>query len=64
MIIRNKNGELIEINKYNFTSDYAYYDKIMNIKKDFTKYKYKNESNTKNNKFSKTNDLIYKFINL
>jgi hypothetical protein len=62
MIIRNKNGELIEINKYNFTSDYAYYEKIMNIKKDFTKYK--NESNKQNKQFSKTNDLIYKFINI
>ena len=62
MIIRNKNCDLIEINKYNFTSDYAYYEKIMNIKKDFTKYK--NESNNQNKKFSKTNDLIYKFINI
>ena len=64
MIIRNINGELIEINKYNFTNDCAYYEKIMNIKKDFTKYKYKNECNIQNKKFSKTNDLIFKFINL
>jgi hypothetical protein len=37
MIIRTKNGELLEINKYDFSNDMIYYEKIMNIKKEFTK---------------------------
>ena len=37
MIIRNINGELIKINKYDYANDMIYYEKIMNIKKEFTK---------------------------
>jgi hypothetical protein len=37
MIIRNKNGELLKINKYDYSNDMIYYEKIMNIKKEFTK---------------------------
>ena len=37
MIIRNVNGELIKINKYDYANDMIYYEKIMNIKKEFTK---------------------------
>ena len=37
MIIRNKNGELLKINKYDYPNDMIYYEKIMNIKKEFTK---------------------------
>jgi len=37
MIIRNKNGELIKLNRYDFPNDSIYYEKIMNIKKEFTK---------------------------
>jgi len=37
MIVRNVNGELIKMNKYDYANDMIYYEKIMNIKKEFTK---------------------------
>ena len=37
MIFRTANGELVEINRYNFKSDKIYYEKIMEIKKQFIK---------------------------
>ena len=37
MIIRNIHGELIKIYKYDYANDMIYYEKIMNIKKDFSK---------------------------
>jgi len=37
MIVRNITGELIKINKYDCANDMIYYEKIMNIKKEFTK---------------------------
>jgi hypothetical protein len=37
MIVRNINGKLIKINKYDYANDMIYYEKIMNIKKEFTK---------------------------
>ena len=37
MIIRNINGELIKVNKYDYVNDMIYYEKIMNIKKEFSK---------------------------
>jgi len=37
MIIRNTNGQLIKISKYDYANDMIYYEKIMNIKKEFTK---------------------------
>ena len=37
MIIRNINGELIKVNKYDYANDMIYYEKIMNIKKEFSK---------------------------
>ena len=61
MLIRNINGELITINKYSFTCDTIYYEKIMNIKKEFTKSNV-NSINTK--KYSKTKDIISNFINV
>jgi hypothetical protein len=61
MFIRNINGKLIKINKYEFSSDIIYYGKIMKIKKDFTK-PVENENENKVN--SKTTDLICKFIKL
>jgi len=61
MFIRNINGKLIKINKYEFPSDIIYYGKIMKIKKDFTK-PVENENENKVN--SKTTDLICKFIKL
>ena len=37
MLFRTIEGELIEINKYDFKNDKLYYEKIMNIKNSFTK---------------------------
>jgi len=37
MIVRNVNGELIKMNKYDYANDMIYYEKIKNIKKEFTK---------------------------
>lgn len=37
MLFRNINGNLVEINKYDFNNDKAYYQKIMEIKQVFTK---------------------------
>jgi hypothetical protein len=56
MIIRNVNGDLIKINKYDYPNDMIYYEKIMNIKKEFTKeceFKSKNSKNT-----NKTSDFF------
>lgn len=47
MLFRDINGNLIEINKYNFKNDKVYYHKIMEIKKQFTKSN-KNENPTSN----------------
>lgn len=35
MLFRTINGELIEINRYSFKNDKMYYEKIMEIKKQF-----------------------------
>lgn len=40
MLFRINTGELIEINKYNFSNDKLYYQKIMELKKSLTKDKY------------------------
>ena len=37
MLFRDINGNLVELNKYDFKNDKAYYQKIMEIKKQFTK---------------------------
>lgn len=37
MLFRDINGNLVEINKYDFKNDKVYYQKIMEIKKQFTK---------------------------
>ena len=39
MLFRTINGELIEINKYDFKNDKLYYEKIMEIKKQMSKSK-------------------------
>ena len=44
MLIRINTGELVEINKYNFSNDKLYYQKIMDLKKPLAK------SSTKSNK--------------
>jgi hypothetical protein len=48
MLFRDINNELIEINRYDFKNDKLYYQKIMEIKKQFTKStksEYSNYSN-------------------
>jgi len=49
MIIRNINGKLINLNKYDYANDMIYYEKIMNIKKDFTKDNHIENKNTRKN---------------
>jgi hypothetical protein len=34
MLFRSNNGDLIEIKKYNYSSDKLYYEKIMEIKRE------------------------------
>ena len=63
MLIRNLDGKLIKINKYDFSSDIIYYEKIMKIKKEFTKpIENENENENKNKVNSKTRDMIRNFI--
>jgi len=48
MLFRDSNGNLIELNRYDFKNDKVYYQKIMEIKKQFTKstkLEYSNYSN-------------------
>jgi hypothetical protein len=48
MLFRDVNGNLIQLNRYDFKNDKVYYQKIMEIKKQFTKTtknKYSNYSN-------------------
>jgi len=53
MIFRTITGELVEINRYDFTNDKLYYEKIMKIKEPFVKSissaKLKKTFNNKNN---------------
>jgi hypothetical protein len=51
MIIRNINGDLIKLNKYDYANDMIYYEKIMNIKKEFTKDNLIENKNIHNNTF-------------
>ena len=51
MIIRNINGDLIKLNKYDYANDMIYYEKIMNIKKEFTKDNHNENKNIRNNTF-------------
>jgi hypothetical protein len=52
MIIRNINGEIIKVNKYDYANDMIFYEKIMNIKKEFTKEcSFENNISYKTNKF-------------
>jgi hypothetical protein len=58
MLIRINTGELAEINKYNFSNDKLYYQKIMDLKKPLAKSSTKSislanhlaKSSTKSNK--------------
>lgn len=76
MIFRNSKGELIEINKYEYSNDMIYYEKIMNIQKEIAKCNSEIKNNSKNsivkNIFNDNTNLstseqiskICKFINL
>lgn len=48
MIFRNIEGKLIEINKYDYPNDKIYYEKILNLHKEFTKCDNKSSSTSKN----------------
>jgi hypothetical protein len=57
MLFRTVNGELVEINRYNFKNDKMYYEKIMEIKNQFISknqssklYYWNNSKETFNNK--------------
>ena len=54
MLFRINTGELVEINKYNFSNDKLYYQKIMDLKKPLAKSSTKSipliKSSTKSNK--------------
>lgn len=45
MLFRDINGNLIELNRYDFKNDKIYYQKVMEIKKQFTKSNKSNYSN-------------------
>ena len=45
MLFRDSNGNLVELNRYDFKNDKLYYQKIMEIKKQFTKSNNSNYSN-------------------
>ena len=75
MIIRNINGEIIKVNKYDYANDMIFYEKIMNIKKEFTKVcNFENNNSNKTSKFfspkkvdnkqSLSLQSICKFINI
>ena len=55
MIFRNNSGELVEINKYNYSNDTIYYEKVMKLQEEFTKC-IKEEKNM--NKSSNKNSII------
>jgi hypothetical protein len=48
MLFRDINGNLIELNRYDFKNDKLYYQKIMEIKKQFTKSNKNEQSNYSN----------------
>ena len=77
MIFRNSNGQLVEINKYDYSNDMIYYEKIMNLQKEFTKYNKNSKKDDKkeivnhlfnntgnNNSTSEQISKICKFINV
>jgi hypothetical protein len=71
MIFRNSKGQLVEINKYDYSNDMIYYEKIMNIQKEIAKCNSSKNSIVKNIFSDNTNSStsqqiskICKFINL
>ena len=56
MIIRNIHGEIIKVNKYDYANDKIYYEKIMDIKKEFTKEHFSANSTNKTETFFSLKD--------
>jgi hypothetical protein len=48
MLFRDNNGNLIELNRYDFKNDKLYYQKILEIKKQFTKSNKNEQTNYSN----------------
>jgi hypothetical protein len=64
MIFRNSKGELIEINKYDYSNDMIYYEKIMKLQEEFTKCSKEDKTmNKSNNKNSIVKKLFHETIN-
>ena len=57
MLVRKLNGDIIEINKYDYINDYIYYKKILEIKQSFSKAPLNNNLN-----YSSINNILY-FLN-
>jgi hypothetical protein len=47
MIFRNSNGDLIEINKYDYPNDQIYYEKVMKLQEEFTKCNFNKKNGDK-----------------
>jgi hypothetical protein len=58
MIFRNNNGELVELNKYDFKNDLLFYKKIMEMKRSFTKLNKPNEIKKTTTKINYSNYII------
>ena len=58
MIFRNNNGELVELNKYDFKNDLLFYKKIMEMKRSFTKLNKPDEIKKTTTKIKYSNYII------
>jgi len=58
MLVRKLNGDIIEINRYDYINDYIYYKKILEIKESFSKA----PLNNNNLNYSSINNILY-FLN-
>jgi hypothetical protein len=64
MIFRNSNGNLININKYDYPNDEIYYIKVMKLQEEFTKYNHHDKNSSKNlviKNIFRDNNIIYSF---
>uniref|UniRef100_A0A6C0DJV5 Uncharacterized protein n=1 Tax=viral metagenome TaxID=1070528 RepID=A0A6C0DJV5_9ZZZZ len=66
MIITRLDGKLVEINKYDFSNDVIYYEKIMNIKKGFIAKKASSNFLNEGQKIGESNTkaLISNFLHI
>jgi hypothetical protein len=58
MIFRNNNGELVDLNKYDFKNDLVFYKKIMEMKRSFTKLNKPDEIKKTSKKINYSNYII------